>query len=66
MLLGVLASVAGVVTGLVPALRAIQVDVQTMLNGVGVARQEPTRHLFRSGLVITQVAICLVVLVAGY
>jgi putative ABC transport system permease protein len=55
---------AGVLTGLAPALRATAVDVQTVLKsgGLGTGR---THHLFRSGLVVSQVAFCVVVLVCG-
>jgi len=55
---------AGVVTGLAPALRATRFDLQTMLKGGG-GPFASRRHLFRSGLVISQVAICVVVLIAG-
>ncbi len=56
---------AGAIAGLMPALRATKLDVQTTLKEGGPALLVSTRHLFRSGLVISQVAICLVVLVAG-
>jgi predicted permease len=55
---------AGVVTGLAPALRATRFDLQTALKeGGGLLAS--SRHLFRSGLVISQVAICVVALIAG-
>ncbi len=55
---------AGVITGFVPALRATKVDVHSILKGaaLGIAGR---RHLFRSGLVLAQVALCVVVLVCG-
>ena len=56
---------AGVVTGLAPALRATRFDLQTTLKEGGGALLASSRHLFRNGLVISQVAICVVVLIAG-
>ncbi len=56
---------AGVVTGLAPALRATRLDLQTTLKEGGGALLASSRHLFRSGLVVSQVAICVVVLIAG-
>jgi predicted permease len=56
---------AGVVTGLAPAMRATRVDLQAMLKEGGGALSASSRHLFRSGLVISQVAVCVVVLIAG-
>ncbi len=56
--------VAGVATGLVPALRATRVDVQTILKGDGSGGGRK-RHLLRSGLVMAQTAVCVVVLVCG-
>src|SRR5262245_42450797 len=56
---------AGVVTGLAPALRATRFDLQTTLKEGGGALLASGRRLFRSGLVISQVAICVVVLIAG-
>jgi predicted permease len=54
----------GVLTGLVPALRSTRVDVHEVLksggNLAGSARQG-----FRSQLVISQVAVCVIVLVCG-
>jgi predicted permease len=55
---------AGVLTGLAPALRATRFDLQTTLKQGG-ALLASGRRLFRSGLVISQVAICVVVLIAG-
>ncbi|MGH8431086.1 MAG: ABC transporter permease, partial [Solimonas sp.] len=55
---------AGVVTGLAPALRATRLDLQATLKEGG-ALLASSRHLFRSGLVISQVAICVVALIAG-
>ena len=56
---------AGVVTGLAPALRATRFDLQTTLKEGGGALLASSRHIFRNGLVISQVAICVVVLIAG-
>jgi len=56
---------AGVVTGLAPALRATRFDLQTTLKEGGGALLASGRRLFRSGLVISQVAICVVTLIAG-
>ncbi len=56
---------AGVLTGLAPALRATRLDLQTTLKEGGGALLASSRHLFRSGLVVSQVAICIVVLIAG-
>ncbi len=55
---------AGIATGLVPALRATKVDLHSILKGggSGVGRR---RHFFRSGLVLAQMALCVVVLVCG-
>ncbi|WP_221030682.1 ABC transporter permease [Actomonas aquatica] len=56
---------AGVVTGLLPALRATRVDVQEILKSGGAAGGGKRRHWLRNGLVISQVAFCAIVLVAG-
>ena len=56
---------AGVVTAIAPALRATRLDVQATLKEGGAALLASSRHPFRSGLVISQVAICVVVLIAG-
>src|SRR5262247_148503 len=56
---------AGFFTGLAPALRATRFDLQTTLKEGGGALLASGRRLFRSGLVISQVAICVVVLIAG-
>lgn len=61
----VLAVLAGVVTGLAPALRATKVDLQTTLKEGGGALLASSRHPFRSILVVSQVSICVVVLAAG-
>jgi predicted permease len=55
---------AGVVTGAVPALRATKVDLHAILKGDGAGTGRK-RHLFRSGLVLAQIAVCVVVLVCG-
>ncbi|HEU0177408.1 MAG TPA: ABC transporter permease [Blastocatellia bacterium] len=56
---------AGVVTGLAPALRETWFDLQTALKVGGGALLASSRHFFRNVLVISQVAICVVVLIAG-
>ena len=56
--------VAGIATGLVPALRATRVDLHSILKGGGFGTGRK-RHLFRSGLVLAQIAVCVVVLVCG-
>lgn len=61
----VLAIAAGFITGLVPALQATKVNVQTTLKEGGAAWAASRRHFFRSALVVTQVAVCVIVLVAG-
>jgi putative ABC transport system permease protein len=60
----VMSLMAGVVTGLAPALRATRFDLQSVLKEGGGALASG-RHFFRSALVISQVAISVVVLVAG-
>ncbi len=57
--------IAGVVTGVAPALRATRFDLQTTLKEGGGGLLASSRHLFRSVLVVSQVAICVVVLIAG-
>ena len=61
----VLAVGAGMVTGLAPALRATRVDLQSVLKDGGGAAVGLTRHPLRSLLVVSQVALCVVVLVGG-
>jgi predicted permease len=56
---------AGAITGIVPALRATRIDVQMILKEGGSALLSSGRHPFRSMLVVSQVAICVVVLIAG-
>jgi len=61
----VLASLAaGVLTGLAPAMRATKVDVHAVLKGAGTGTGR-ARHFFRSGLVMSQIAVCVVVLACG-
>lgn len=60
-----LAALAGVLTGLVPALRATQWDIHTVLKEGSLTQTGPARHPFRSALVIGQIALCLVLLVCG-
>jgi predicted permease len=55
---------AGILTGFVPALRATQVDVYTILKG-GAGSPGRKRHLLRSTLVLAQIAVCVVVLICG-
>jgi predicted permease len=61
----VLAVGAGVVTGFAPALRATRVDLQSVLKDGGGSAVGMTRHPLRSMLVVSQVALCVVVLVGG-
>ncbi len=61
----VMSVLAGVVTGLAPALRATRFDLQTTLKEGGGALLASSRHFFRSALVISQVTISVVVLIAG-
>jgi predicted permease len=56
---------AGVVTGIFPSLQATRVDIQTTLKEGGGSLLASGRHVFRSVLVVSQVAICVVVLVAA-
>ncbi|MBT5901169.1 MAG: ABC transporter permease [Opitutaceae bacterium] len=59
----VISLLAGLVTGLLPALRASRLDlVQVIKGGAGGDRK---RHWLRDMLVISQVAFCAIVLVAG-
>jgi predicted permease len=58
------ALLAGVVSGLAPAMRATKLDVHAVLKGAGTGTGR-ARHFFRSGLVMSQVAVCVVVLVCG-
>ncbi|HEX5084675.1 MAG TPA: ABC transporter permease [Blastocatellia bacterium] len=59
-----LSLLVGVVTGLAPALRATRFDLQSVLKeGGGLLASR--RHFFRSALVISQVAVSVVVLIAG-
>jgi predicted permease len=58
------ALLVGLLTGLMPALNASRVDMQTALKEVGVTLTS-TRHRLRSVLVVSQVAISLVVLICA-
>jgi predicted permease len=60
-----IAVVAGVMAGLWPSLRATRVDIHSTLKEGGGALAGSGRHRVRSILVISQVAFCMVVLVAG-
>jgi predicted permease len=61
----VVSALAGVVTGLAPALRATRFDLQTTLKEGAGALLASNRHFFRSALVVSQVAVCVVALIAG-
>jgi predicted permease len=65
LLIILLAVGAGMVTGLAPALRATRGDLQTVLKEGGGTAVGMIRHPLRSLLVISQVALCVVVLVGG-
>ncbi len=56
---------AGMVTGLLPALRATKLDVQKILKAGGSVGGGQRRHWLRNGLVISQVTFCAIVLMAG-
>ena len=56
---------AGVLTAIAPAWRATRIDVQTTLKESGAALLGSGRHLFRGALVVSQVAICMIVLIGG-
>jgi len=59
--------IAGVLTGVVPALRSTTLDVNGILKGTaaGAGGVGPARFGFRAQLVISQVAVCVLVLVCG-
>src|SRR5262245_47015547 len=61
----VVSVIAGVMAGLAPALRATRFDLQSTLKEGGGALLASSKHFFRSALVVSQVAICVVVLIAG-
>jgi len=55
---------SGIGSGLAPALRAVRPDLVSAIKGEGAAfGQSLTRSRLRSGLVVTQVALCLVLLI---
>lgn len=56
---------AGVVTGLLPALRATKLDLVQAIKGGSDSSAGRRKHWMRNILVISQVAFCAVVLVAG-
>lgn len=56
---------AGLLTGLVPALRATRLDMHSVLKEGGAALLGSSRHPFRSALVVGQTALCVAVLVCG-
>jgi len=57
--------VAGVATGLAPGLRATHLDINSILKDAGNSPLASRRHWFRSCLVVSQVALCVVVLISG-
>jgi len=61
----VVSLVAGVVTGLLPALRASKLDLVDVIKGAGSGSRDSRRHWLRNGLVVSQVAFSAVVLIAG-
>jgi predicted permease len=61
---GVLSIATGVAFGLVPALRATRTGLVTDLKGAPVDRAAGYRVGLRNGLVVTQVAICTILLVS--
>ena len=61
----VMALFAGLLTGLMPALKVSRVDLQTPLKQGAGALSASSRHPFRSVLVVSQVAVSLVVLICG-
>jgi predicted permease len=66
MVFTILASImAGVLTGIAPALRCTKLNVQSIIKEGSGAVLASGRHLVRSGLVVSQVASCLVALVCG-
>jgi predicted permease len=62
---GVMAALAALLSGLMPALKASRVDLATTLKEGGGALLGSARHPLRSLLVVSQVAISLVVLICG-
>ncbi len=56
---------AGLVTGLFPALRSSRLDLAQVIKSGAMGGADRKRHALRNGLVVTQVAFCAVVLVAG-
>ena len=55
---------SGIASGLAPALRAVRPDLVSTIKGEGAAfGQALTRSRLRSGLVVAQVALCLVLLI---
>ncbi len=56
---------AGLITGLLPALRSSRLDLVRVINGDGGDGGGRRRHWLRNGLVVSQIAFCAVVLVAG-
>lgn len=56
---------AGLITGLLPALRATRVDLQQVMKSGGSGGGGMGRQWLRNALVVSQVAFCVIVLVAG-
>jgi len=59
------ALVAGIVTGLAPALQSARGSLSDVLREGGRGSAGPTRHRLRSGLVVAQVAVSLVLLISA-
>lgn len=55
----------GMVTGLLPALRASRLDLVDVIKGAGAEGRNARKHWLRNGLVVSQVAFSAVVLIAG-
>jgi macrolide transport system ATP-binding/permease protein len=58
-----LSLLSGIAAGLAPALRATRPDLIAVVKGEGTASRTYTRSWLRSGLVVAQVALCLVLLI---
>jgi predicted permease len=60
-----IALLAGILTGLLPALRATRPGLNTNLKESSAAATGPARHRLRNLLVVSQVALCLVLLICA-
>jgi predicted permease len=58
-----LSLLSGIMAGLAPALRASRPDLIAVVKDEGTASQRYTRSWLRSGLAISQVALCLILLI---